>query len=232
MPAETSIIIPVRNGATYIAAAIGSALPQLEPDDEIIVIDDGSTDESCAVVRSIDDPRLRLLAAPQPGGVAAARNVGLAAATGRFIAFLDCDDEWPPGRHAAMRAYLLATPDAGGVSGRLKIQVEPGASANGYDAADGKFAPNGVLGTGLFRQEAIKTAGGFSEDMLSAEDVDFYNRMDEAGVKFHLIDLPALIYRRHSANMTNDREFVRRWFMEMLRRKLARARAAGYNPPC
>jgi hypothetical protein len=61
--------------------------------------------------------------------------------------------------------------------------------------------------------------------MQAAEDVDFFNRLEEAGMQVELIDRESLIYRRHAANATNDPKLVQRWFIEMLRRKLARARA-------
>ena len=229
MSVKTSIITPVRDGAAYIAQAVQSVLHQLGSDDEFFIIDDGSSDDTCSIVNAFDDPRIRLVASPRRG-VSAARNAGLALATGAFVSFFDSDDEWPAGRHAAMLDRLAENPALDAVFGRLRIQLEPDAPPHlNYDAADGKFIPKGVLGTGLFRLGLVRRVGGFAEDMQHAEDVDFYNRLDEAGMRVELIDVDALIYRRHGTNATNDQSSVKRGFLKMLRRKLARARARAEN---
>ena len=91
---STSVIIPVRNGERLVGEAIASALAQLGAGDEIVVVDDGSTDRTRAAVEAAADRRVRLV--PSGGrGVSAARNVGIAVACGEFIAFLDHDDTWP-----------------------------------------------------------------------------------------------------------------------------------------
>lgn len=94
-----SIIMPCHNGAKTVADAIRSVQSQTFPDWELIVIDDSSTDGSAEVVQRIagEDPRILLLRNERPTGLPATpRNLGIAAARGRFIAFLDCDDEWLP----------------------------------------------------------------------------------------------------------------------------------------
>jgi glycosyltransferase involved in cell wall biosynthesis len=88
---ETSDVIPVRNGVRYLAQAITSVPSQLGRNDEVLVVDDGSMDET----RS-PDPRLRRLAS-DGCGVSVARNMGLTASRGEFVAFLDHDDLWPAG---------------------------------------------------------------------------------------------------------------------------------------
>lgn len=220
---KTSVITPVRNGADYIARAIELALVQLHATDELLIVDDHSTDATASVVATFVEPRIRLLAAPR-AGVSAARNAGLARATGAFIAFLDADDEWLPGRHHAMLAHFAANPAADAVFGRIRIKHEFCAPDPSHGRVDGQFSPNGNLGSGMFRRAVVRRVGAFAEDMLAAEDVDFLNRLREAGMRVDVIECDALLYRRHASNMTNDRPVVRRWFMEMLRRKLARAR--------
>src|SRR4051812_72489 len=98
MHCGTSVIIPVHNGAAYIAAAMRSALDQLDSTDELIVVNDGSTDNTLVQIANVADARVRLVQSPRRG-VSAARNFGFQAARGEFIAFLDHDDLWPPGRH-------------------------------------------------------------------------------------------------------------------------------------
>jgi len=91
---RVSAIIPVFNRRGEILRAIASCLNQTQPPDEILVIDDASTDGTAEVVRSLPDRRIKLLSHAQNRGAAAARNTGIAAATGDWIAFLDSDDEW------------------------------------------------------------------------------------------------------------------------------------------
>ena len=96
MPPIVSVIIPAYNRSSTIARSVESALAQTFHDLEVIVVDDGSSDTTRDVVQSIPDERLRLICHEMNLGAAAARNTGMKAATGRFIAWLDSDDEWQP----------------------------------------------------------------------------------------------------------------------------------------
>ena len=95
MPSAT-IITPLHNGEAFVAAAIRSVLAQTFTDFEMLVVDNQSTDAGPDIVRSFDDPRVRLLSNPDHRGPASTRNVALAASRGRYIAFLDADDLWHP----------------------------------------------------------------------------------------------------------------------------------------
>ena len=90
-----SIIIPAYNLENYIAAALQSVLVQTFQDFEIIIVDDGSTDETVSIIQSFHDPRIRLVSQVN-GGVSRARNAGMKKAVGAYIAFLDGDDYWYP----------------------------------------------------------------------------------------------------------------------------------------
>jgi glycosyltransferase involved in cell wall biosynthesis len=217
----TSVIIPVRNGAAYIGEAMSSVLVQLDQKDELIIVDDGSTDDTRSVITAAADSRVRVLATP-PRGVSAARNIGLAAARGEFIAFIDHDDLWPAGRQEFMRSVLMKKSIVDAVFGRIRIRFEPEvASSPKYSAMDGKFLPGGT-GSGLYRRGIIDRVHGFAEDMGSAEDVDFYVRLREAGMRIEFCEIDSLVYRRHKSNATNDRHAQRVGFIDTLRRKLSR----------
>jgi glycosyltransferase involved in cell wall biosynthesis len=107
-----SVVIPLYNKGPYIARALNSVLAQTVQDFEVIVVDDGSTDDGAAVVRGFDDPRIRLIQ-QENQGVSAARNRGIEAARAELVAFLDADDEWLPGFLRTILRLRTLYPDAG-----------------------------------------------------------------------------------------------------------------------
>ena len=106
---NVSVIMPAYNRGRWIAAGIRSVLPQLEAGDELIVIDDGSTDDTRAVVAAFGERVICVQG--EHRGAGPARNLGLARARGELIAFLDSDDAWLPGKLAMQRAFMAARPD-------------------------------------------------------------------------------------------------------------------------
>jgi len=109
---RTSVVIPSYNYALLVGEAIRSVQDQTVDDLEIIVIDDGSTDDTPEVLGAIDDPRLIVRRVPN-GGVAAARNIALEMARGEFIAFLDADDRWRPTKLERQLALFESEPEVG-----------------------------------------------------------------------------------------------------------------------
>jgi glycosyltransferase involved in cell wall biosynthesis len=112
MPPTVSVIIPVYNRADTIGRAIRSVLTQTFQNLEIIVIDDGSTDRTCEVVQQISDSRIRVIRQTKNQGAAEARNTGMRAAQGKYIAWLDSDDEWFREKlQIQLDAFVQAAPD-------------------------------------------------------------------------------------------------------------------------
>src|ERR1700677_5167969 len=107
---EVTVVIPTHDRAETIMRAVGSVLSQTHSDFELLVIDDGSNDTTPALMAQVADPRLRLLQHTHNRGAAAARNTGIEAACGRFVAFLDSDDEWSPLKLELQLAELKAAP--------------------------------------------------------------------------------------------------------------------------
>src|SRR5438132_11460312 len=107
---KVSVVIPTYNRAHVVVEAIDSALAQTFPDLEVIVVDDGSSDDTASRVRGHPDPRVRYLVRPH-AGVSATRNAGIAAARGTLLSFLDSDDLWRPDKLAREVAFLEAHPD-------------------------------------------------------------------------------------------------------------------------
>jgi glycosyltransferase involved in cell wall biosynthesis len=219
-----SVIIPVRNGAALIAQAIASALLQLAAEDEIVVVDNGSTDDTAGVVQAFTDPRIRLVAEARPGP-AAARNAGLAVARGDLVSFLDHDDYWPEGRQAGLLAALLSDPLADAAYGRLRILVEPGSDDQGFARLDGLYAPAVGLHVYLFRRSLIERTGLMDAALPLGSDVDYIVRLRAAGMRAAIYDGDAAVYRRHRTNLTLDHAGKALAMMQVLKRNVARKRA-------
>src|SRR5204862_4171459 len=116
-------IVPVRDGARYLADALRSILEQERPADEIIVVDDGSRDESAAIARSISGVRC---VTQRPAGAAAARKRATAAASGAPLAFLDADDRWTADKLRLQVGHLAAHPEIDYVLAHQRLHLEPG----------------------------------------------------------------------------------------------------------
>lgn len=108
MKHKVSIITPVYNSSAFIADTIRSVLHQTYDEWELILVDDGSTDDSVSVIQSFRDDRIRLIRLSQNSGPAIARNIAIEASTGRFIAFLDSDDVWLPQKLEKQLRFMLA----------------------------------------------------------------------------------------------------------------------------
>lgn len=131
---EISVIIPTWNRARLLLETIASVRAQTFTDWELIVVDDGSNDDTAAAVASLADPRIRLLQLPHTGDVAALRNAGVAAARGTLLAFLDSDDLWEPDKLRAQReAMREAMREAGGAAEAW--------SYTGYSLVDEQLRP-------------------------------------------------------------------------------------------
>jgi glycosyltransferase involved in cell wall biosynthesis len=222
MAIRHSTIIPMLNGAYHVQAAIASALVEAGVDDEVLFVDNGSTDGSAELVRSHDDPRVKLLCELKRGP-AAARNHGLEHASGELISFLDHDDLWPSGRQRGLMDSLTADPTANAAYGRLKFLFETVPEAR-FTRIDGTHVPALGLTAYMFRRELIERAGRLNEDMIFGEDQDYVIRLREAGMRCAVYEGVSAIYRRHAGNMTRNREAVNRGVLDLLARHIARKR--------
>jgi len=227
MPAEhrptVSALVPVWNGAAFLAEALDSILVQQPAVDEVVVIDDGSTDESGAIARGFG-PRVRWVAR-EHAGLAATRNAAIREAQGDLVAFLDSDDLWPPGRLARLVGALEENPDCGIAQGRLQRLVRDDRTSRWELVDESWRAPN--VSTALIRRAAFAVVGPFDERVAGADDVDWLLRAKECGVREVQVDAITLHYRRHGGNMTNDVATDQKRLLRVLGRAVARRRAAA-----
>lgn len=180
-----SVIIPARDVGPFIAQAVRSALAQTVRDIEVLLIDDGSRDDTRARIADIADPRLHLLDG-QGRGSAHARNQGIAMAKGRYLAFLDADDVWLPDHLARLHAQLELHPELDLVfaasawidrAGRpLPRTVVRWQGPISYRALFLEFYPVTTSAL-LARRSAVEQVGGFDEDLAMGEDHDLCLRL-------------------------------------------------------
>jgi glycosyltransferase involved in cell wall biosynthesis len=227
-----SIIMPAWNASRYIGEALQSILSQSRSDFEIIVVDDRSTDDTRQIVEEAAsrDSRIRVLDGAH-SGVAQARNLALTAAAGAFISFLDADDLWPAGRLGRHMRLLEENPDASGIAGEILVFEKLGGDQRPLPGSAHTTLLSIYLGAATFRRAAFARLGNFDESMLFAEDVDFFFRFHEAGLRFAIDRDLALLHRRHDTNMTHDRASGRKYMLAALGKSMVRRRAPGYVPP-
>ncbi|WFU85611.1 glycosyltransferase [Bradyrhizobium sp. CIAT3101] len=208
-----SVVIPAKNAAAYIGETIASALAQADVA-EVIVVDDGSTDDTVAIVQAIRDPRLRLIK-NDASGVSAARNLGARGARGDWLMFLDADDRLRPdavttlltAATTAPRAVLVygdynTIDSAGrpiGRRGLLKGRQKPSGNVLERLAA-GNFIVNG--GIMLVHSDAFRATGGFDISLRYCEDWHCWCRLAALG-EFAYVPKLLLDYRLHTANTMN-----------------------------
>lgn len=220
---RVSVIIPVRNGKDYIHEALRSVLEQSFTDLEIVLVDDGSDDFDYESLGSLD-ARIKVVRLGGRG-VSFARNNGMTVARGEFLAFLDADDVWCPGKLAAQVRYFDLHPEVGMVFGRYR---------RWYADAAGKFPDASTLtvdcallqtiepersgwlyarllegllvgmNTAVVRRIVYEQIGGFRDDMRLGEDHDFWIRTSRVA-EMHSLDGIVALYRIHSDSATQKR---------------------------
>jgi glycosyltransferase involved in cell wall biosynthesis len=208
---RTSVVIPSFNYAEYLPASIESVLAQTDRDFELLIVDDGSTDGSLAVARSYSDPRVRVLVEPHRG-IGPTHNVGMQAARGRYIAFLDADDIWARGKLAAQCELLDRCPDIGLVYTRYGVIAADGrVTSRGYSWLTPK--PSGAILRQLLEGNVIGTMSSicFRRDLVEdqqlrfddtetySDDWHFYLRV-AARTRVHYLPRTLAYHRQHARN--------------------------------
>lgn len=213
MPPLVSVVIPVYNGRTHLAETLHCVLAQTHAPIEIVIVDDASTDDSVGLVAEVAPQALRLQ--QRNAGVSAARNRGLAAASGHYVAFLDQDDVWHPQQVERQVAWLEAHPACGAVSTPYHFWhpqqgqyppadiVWPTDPGPGHDPEHTGWVYHRFLwdcwsltSATLLRRDSVVAAGGFDVSLPYSEDWDLWLRLAQQ-VQFALLTWPPVLYRQH-----------------------------------
>jgi len=219
--APVAAVIPLFNGRRFIRDAIESILGQQLKPREIVVVDDGSSDEGGAVVAQY--PEVRLIRQSN-GGEAAARNRGIRETGQPLIAFLDQDDLWQPQKLAVQVPELERDPSADMVFGQHRLIVEDEARWFRLDAV-GKTLTAELPGCLLVRRGAFDRIGFFREDMKRGSDVDWILRAQDAGMRSLLVEEVVLLRRMHDANSSIDEALFMSELLRALRASVRRKRS-------
>lgn len=222
-----SVVIPTYNGSRFIAETLESVFSQTLQPDEVLVIDDGSTDDSAAIAESYM-PRVQVYRSSNQGQ-AAARNLGIQKATSEWVAFLDHDDLWESSKLQRQMEEITRHLDADlCYTGRVLLHLQGDALTRGKAIyappakdirksllADCTFFPSAVL----VRRSTLLAVGGFDPKCHISEDYDLWLRLLHSGAKFVACPEPLLLYRCHEGN-SSKKLVTHQACMEVYRRRV------------
>jgi glycosyltransferase involved in cell wall biosynthesis len=220
------VVIAARNVAPFIGTALTSVFEQTSPADEVIVVDDGSTDDLASAVEPHLD-QITFLRQP-PSGEGAARNTAIRAATSEVVVVLDGDDAFHPCRLEAIRWLATARPDLDIIATEVE-RFGPFAGDGPWPTIREIFASTdqrrailrrNFLPAPAFRRAVWEAVDGYDEDLTYAPDWELYIRMIVGGARAGLVTDPLYRYRIWHGQLSHDREHAARGRLEILRRTL------------
>ena len=257
-PPRVSVVIATHNRAGLLPRAVASVLAQTWTDFELLIVDDGSTDGTPGAVARFADDRIRSFRHARNGGQSKALNTGIGHARGDYVAFLDDDDEWLPGKLAAQAALLDAAPSGVGLVYCWHDELDE----DGRRIGTARLTLRGDIfehvlalhvpaspSSWLVRGAAARSVGGFDEGLHRAKDVEFVSRLCARGWHVDFVPQVALLKHRHGRGQMTDRTpenlaaraamvraHLARYARELGERPAAHARVhlwlARYELPC
>ncbi|NWG74970.1 MAG: glycosyltransferase family 2 protein [Rubrivivax sp.] len=221
-----SVVVPAYNAAWCVRKAIDSVLAQDWRDFELIVVNDGSTDDTAAVLAGYGSA-IRVVD-QRNGGMSNARNAGIRAARGEFIAFLDADDWWLPTKLGRQVALMRERPGLGFCSCAARVEDTEGRLLNLWQCPQwqGPLLPHlfqggtsvpGSCSAVLARRQLVVAAGAFDETLRGAEDPDLWIRL-AAITEYACIDEPLVGILRRPGSVSRNLEAMRESTLRMMRK--------------
>ncbi len=209
---KVSVIIPAYNQGLYLKEAIQSVLDQTYPNFDLVIVDDGSTDDTAEVVHRFRDQRIRYIY-QENRGLSAARNTGIQHSDGELLTFLDSDDLFFPDKLEVLVAELEQHPEVGFVAGQAVLIDEYGNPLGEVFNTPLPDDPARLLlwnplhvCSVMVRRSWIDQVGLFDERFRAYEDWDMWLRLARAGCPMRWMPHPVSMYRFHTSQMTQDRE--------------------------
>ncbi len=228
---RVSVIIPTYNNGRYLAGALQSVFTQTYTDYEVVVVDDGSTDDTKEVVEPFEKQVRYLYQANS--GIASARNLGISWASGEFIAYLDADDIWYPNKLEKQVGFLDAHPEFGLVHSDVSIIDEHGRMLHfSFNRETKRSVPRGrclwellddchiQILTVVERREWLDRVGGFDETLRTCEDYFHWIMASKSGASFGYIDEPLAKYRRWGGGISSSERRMHRGVIKILEKLL------------
>jgi len=218
-----SVVIAVYNTEKYIAEAIESIFAQNYSNIEIIVVNDGSTDNTLKILEQYSG-RIKIIS-QENKGQSVARNVGIKQAKGTLIGFIDADDLWAENYILNTIKYLSADSVYDYVYGQTKY----------FRIIDGKkemtdnLCMKMLIGASLFKKKVFDIVGLFNEEMREGEDLDWFFRLMESHCKGKKIEETMLFYRRHENNISNPKDRKSKSLLNAYREKAKRNKIMQNN---
>jgi glycosyltransferase involved in cell wall biosynthesis len=221
-----SVIIPVYNAGRYLRETIESVLRQTRPPAEIILIDDGSSDDSPAIAASFGKAVRWLEQAHQ--GQAIARNLGIRTTTGSLLAFLDADDLWAANRLEVQLSLLQARPELEAVTGGVENFISPELNEAERKPLALAARQSGQIHVGalLIRRESFLRVGWFDPRWRYTDFIEWWSRAMRLGLNYESVAQVVLRRRLHQSNLTRNNG-MQQEMLALLREELARKRATG-----
>lgn len=219
-----SVIVPVYNGERYLDTTLKSIFDQDYEPIEIIVVDDGSTDKTAEIVKSYSIVRYIYQSNQGPS---VARNTGIAAAQGEFVAFLDADDLWVPQKLSLQVGYLIQNSEKGLVYAHRRMIIEEGVEPPHWYSADD--TPALFAGAVVVRKNVFEKVGVFNPAYRFGENAEWLSRVKDAGILLDVLPETLLICRIHTHNQTYHSKEMRSSVLKALKSSIDRQRGKDHN---
>ena len=223
---DVGVVLAVHNGEAFLREALDSIAAQTVQPIDVVAVDDGSTDESVAMLRAFGIQTLRT----DNAGQAVTRDRGIAAVRGDLVAFLDQDDRWLPDKLAQQVSRLAAEPDLDFVGALSTVFLDAGTERPQWWKPlwdRGVPEPSLLPSATLYRRSAFERVGGFATDAVRvSEDIAWTARAQDLGLRRAIVEKVLVQRRIHGHNTSGDQEARVREHLSILRQSLARKRAA------
>lgn len=218
---KVSVVLPTHNGAEYLAGAIANCLEQANVNLELVIVDDGSQDETAGIIAAVDDPRVIKLRHPENRGLSAALNTGFAAATGQYLTWTSDDNLYAPDALSTMANYLDMHPHLAFVyadywmidcNGKV-LGLQP------VEAQEALIEGDCVGPCFLYRREVYEAVGPYNPELPLIEDYEYWLRVSERFI-MQPIHQPLYFYRLHPAALTGQTGVIhKRWRMATIMKR-------------